>query len=70
MICAKIYLDRDSEGSEVLVIESVATSSPYCTVSPFFTTVRAPDRVAISPEAKERLARMLNDRSLFTPKRF
>ncbi len=70
MIYAKIYLDKDAEGREVLVFESVPKSQSGCYVISFATTVCGIEHVAISPEAKERLAAMLDDRSRFTPKRY
>ena len=71
MIYAKIYLDKDADGQEALVFESVPKSKVgYCTVTSFYTAVRSCQSVAISDEARERLRAMLKDRSAFTPKRY
>ena len=76
MIYAKIYLDYDDTGRELLVFDSARESSPdgYLTVAYTLcgrrrmtrTTVHDVSHIAISPEAKAVLSARLADKDSYT----
>ena len=61
MIYAKIYLDTDENGREMFVFEATPVSDHICNVS-FRVRIVGAESVAISPEAKDKLLKRLNDR--------